>query len=284
MASQSTTPDPASALLAQLETGVKAIQGSDLFQHVLDVQARFHNYSWGNSLLIALQCPDAKRVAGFNTWRDLGRHVRKGEKAIRILAPMAVVHRRKDGDDDAEEVSRVLRFKSVCVFDISQTDGKDLPEIAPLLTGDDGADLYQALAALARAEGVTVHQSPERVTSGDDGAGYYRPSDKNIIVKSAAQAQMTKTLAHELAHYWHDKLGGLSGSTREEAETIAEGVAYVVCGHFGLDTADRSFGYVAHWATQPDVLKRVLGLIQKISHEIIRTLPGENQQPARKSA
>ena len=143
-------------LLAQLTEGVATLTTSDEWQRFLDFQSRFHRYSFGNVLLIAAQCHEATQVAGFHAWRKMARFVRKGEKAIFILAPM--VYKNADANDGDDE--RVLRgFKWVPVFDVAQTDGEELPSICNRLVGDDPAGLLRPASSAWRSPSVTPSRS-----------------------------------------------------------------------------------------------------------------------------
>ncbi|MBI2764861.1 MAG: hypothetical protein HYX53_02990 [Chloroflexi bacterium] len=212
-----------------------------------------------------MQRPDATYVAGFNAWLKLGRHVRKGEKGIKIMVPLA----RKVTNDDGEEERRVTGFGTGHVFDVNQTDGDPLPTLdVPTLEGDAGAELWEALRRFAATDGVSI-KVVEPATLPPDTMGYYVPATKEIVVGAYSQRQRTKTLAHELGHYI------VRVDDRAENECIAEGIAYVVCAHFGLDTGERSFPYVASWAKDKAVLKGVLATIQSASARIIDAVSTE---------
>ena len=259
-------------LTAQLEQGVAALRESEHFQHWLDTAARFHSYSFGNQILIGMQRPDASRVAGYRAWQGMGRQVLKGEEAIKILAP--TFFRKGCNCTGACEcrATEAVRFRSVSVFDIAQTYGEELPEIVALLTGD-GLGLPQRLEAIAEAEGLTVSRDPDNARNGAN--GYYTGS--MIWVRpDVDDAQAAKTLAHELGH--HFAAHQVNGHCREEGEIIAESVAYIVMGHFGIDAGGYTFGYLAAWTPDnPKLFREKLGEIQRAAATIIDKL--EEYQP-----
>ena len=234
-----TNHDKAKELHDQLMHSVTMLVTSDDWQAALQFAAKFHRYSFGNQLLIARQKPDAMRVAGFNTWKKLGRHVKAGETGLRILAPITV---KKENDDGTE--SRVLRwFKVVSVFDVSQTEGADLPEEVryPSLLGGEGS-AWDDLARLVEAEGFTVERGPCFGANGftDYAARVVRVRD------DVTPMQATKTLAHELGHVLLHE--GERFECRGVKEVEAESVAYVVCAALGFETGDYSLPYVAGWS------------------------------------
>jgi antirestriction protein ArdC len=237
------TPTKTDELLRRLADGVDNLTRSDEWLQYLDVQRRFYHYSFGNCILIALQRPDATRVAGFHRWLELGRHVRKGEKGIAILAP--IVRRLKVEDEDGEErtiVSSPRAFRAVHVFDISQTDGDDLHD-APVhkLEGEDPDQLYSRLRDTASSIGFTVEEDYLDGPNGDCNHELHRI---RVEVRNDPRQQV-KTLAHELAHaILH---GDREGMTPERAELEAESVAYVVCADLGFDSSTYSLGYLATW-------------------------------------
>jgi len=263
--------------LTRLEHAVGAIQDSETFRAYLDAQARFHSYSFGNALLIVSQKPDATRVAGYQTWKSLGRQVRRGEKGIRIIVPMrgrtavAPAESEASANEEAKTERTIVRFGTGSVFDISQTDGEPLPTVdVPVLEGEEGMALYDRLAEIATAEELTLvrtNQLPRESVM-----GYYEPGERRIVVREASPRQMVKTLAHELAHHF----GAGTESTLEE-ETMAESCVYVVCAHFGLDTGERSFPYVATWSKDATVLKAAMMRIQQVSSQVINRLDPPTQ-------
>ena len=259
-------------VLKQLKDGVEGIQDSYQFRLFLTTMSKFHDYSIGNQILIMIQKPDATRVAGFNTWKDLGRWVRKGEKGIAILAPV-MPPKQKPEEKKAEETEieiepRPVFFKVVYIFDLSQTEGKPLPEFdVPVLTGEANEELFTDLLAHMKQRGITV--GFESKPSLDPGIkGFYIHT--GIWVRpEEPRAQQMKTLLHEVAHYYSE---GVFRIPRQDAETIAESAAFVVGTHFGFDTGVRSFPYVALWAKDKKVLENNLGAIRRVSTTIIEAL------------
>ena len=243
-------------LLATLADGVAGLTSSTAWQAWLDVQRRFHRYSWGNTLLIACQRPDATRVAGFHAWLRLGRHVCKGEHGIAILAPVVPRLRVLDAESGEEAwiAGAPRAFRVAHVFDVSQTEGQELPA-PPLsrLEGSDPDDRYSQLRAVAHGLGFTVEEDHlDGEANGDCNHALRR-----IRVEVANEPrQQVKTLVHELAHaILHEDREGLS---RERAELEAESVAFVACAGLGIETATYSFGYVATWAGGGEAARRAI--------------------------
>lgn len=225
-------------LLGRLTDGIEALVEQESWRRFLAAQSRFHRYSYNNTLLILAQCPDARSVAGFSTWRRMGRAVRKGERAIWIVAPLL---RTSSSLDAHVHQSEIRGFRRVAVFDVSQTDGVDLAEICRPLEGPDGDQNFVALRRAAVGLGFRVEEAEMPV--GTYGDCTYATRMIRVSV-SASPAQRVKTLAHELSHaILHERC-----VDRALAELEAESAAYVVCQHLGLDTAAYSFGYVATWA------------------------------------
>ncbi|HXA27651.1 MAG TPA: ArdC-like ssDNA-binding domain-containing protein [Candidatus Angelobacter sp.] len=236
-------------LLAQLHDGVAALTSSERWAAWLRVQSRLHRYSFQNALLIAMQCPDATRVAGYRAWQALGRQVRAGEHGIAIFAPIARRVQVDPDDEDAPQSVRVVQaFRIAYVFDISQTDGPALPEIATRLDGPDPGNAVAQLDAAATALGFRV--DVVELTPGVDGSCSHRDGVIRIDT-NLAPAHRVVTEAHELAHaVLHPD--GYAGTPRAQAELEAESVAYIVCHHLGVDSSAASFGYVAHWGGGED--------------------------------
>jgi len=274
------------AVLKQLKAGVEGIQESFQFRLFLTTMAKFHDYSIGNQILIMIQKKDAIHVAGFNTWKDLGRWVQKGETGIAILAP--VMPPRPTCPKCGARLPKGVRFCPVCgapveeveieaprffkvvyVFDIAQTEGKPLPEFeVPVLTGEVNEELFTKLLALMKGKGVPV--SFESQPHQDPGIkGQYSPATGIWVRPEEPRAQQLKSLAHEIAHYYSE---GVFRIPRQDAETIAESAAFVVGAHYGFDTGVRSFPYVALWAQDKKVLEKNLGDIRKVATTMLEGL------------
>jgi hypothetical protein len=223
----------------------------------------------------------------------LGRQVRRGERGIKILVPMRIRECEAGTGADAGDVTpppdlgsvpdrandpastrRRLLFGVGTVFDLERTEGEPLPTLdVPLLTGNEGAALYGRMETVACEEDLIVEREERRLPRPET-MGLYSPTERLIVVREYAPRQMTKTLAHELAHHF----GGAVVPLAEE-ETLAESVAYVVCARFGLDTGERSFPYVATWSKDTQVFKRALGRIADLSGQLIDRLERQNQAP-----
>jgi uncharacterized membrane protein (UPF0127 family) len=267
-------------VLKRLKEGVDGIQQSENFRNFLLTMSKFHNYSIGNLILIMLQKPDATRVAGFSTWKDLYRWVKKGEKGIAILAPCmppkgskpeATEAGTREEDEEKQDKDTEIRpvyFKVVYVFDVSQTEGKPLPEVeVPSLIGEANEDLFAQVMRLSEVEGIDVSFEP-RPQQDPDIKGYY--TGKTIWVRpEESRAQQLKTLLHEVAHYFSENVFRIP---RSDAETIAESVAFTIGAHFGFDTGTRSFPYVAIWSKDKKVLEANLAAIRKVSEKIFNGL------------
>jgi len=266
--------DKVADALQTLTEEIEKLQTESGLAEFLVWQARFYSYSAANVLLIRAQRPDAQQVAGYHRWLDLGRFVRKGEKGIVILAP---VFRRKTDDDDEDERQPVT-FRATHVFDVSQTDPlpgsashvPQRPDIAcPVLTGADGGELYTVLLRVADSERLTVSHDPPAeyayMVREPQCMGFFAPRARAIWVRAAAPVQQTKTLAHELAHFY-----GCHDESNPNNESMAEGAAYVVLQAFGLDSGARSVPYIVGWdSRKPGAYKSALSGIQQTARTII---------------
>ena len=281
----------------RLEQGISELFNSERYTEYLRVMSKFHNYSFNNTLLIAMQKPDASLIAGFSAWKNnFGRNVMKGEKGIKILAPSPFKIKKEmekidkqtgkpvidtDGKPVTEEQEITIpAFKVVSVFDVSQTEGKEIPNLAvDSLTGD--VERYKdVFAALEKTSPVPV--GFEKIEGGAH--GYYHLEDKRIALdEGMSELQTLKTLIHEIAHAkLHDidlnapKEELENRPDRRTREVQAESVAYTVCQHYGLDTSDYSFGYVAGWSAGRELseLKSSLETIRSTAAEIINSIDG----------
>ena len=281
----------------RLEQGITELFESERYKEYLRVMSKFHNYSFNNTLLIAMQKPDASLVAGFSSWKNnFGRNVMKGEKGIKIIAPSPFTVKQevektdpqtgkpvigKDGKPVTEEKEiKVPAYKVVSVFDVSQTEGRELPDIAVNeLTGD--VDRFKDFfAALEQASPVPV--GFEKIEGGAH--GYYHLEEKRIAIdEGMSDLQTLKTAIHEIAHAkLHDidlnapKEEQKPRVDRRTREVEAESVAYTVCQHYGLDTSDYSFGYVAGWSSGKELteLRGSLETIRSTAAEMINAIDG----------
>ena len=254
----------AEQLSRQLEEGVRDVYQSGRYQDHLKAVSRFHKYSWGNTILILSQKPEATYVAGYHTWNtDFNRHVRRGEKAIRILTPVL----RKE-DDDADSERKLCGFRCSSVFDISQTDGEEIPLFLAETLNFQIKDYQSFINALLLVSPVPV--SFEDVKHAN---GYYHPLEKRICIRTdLPQAQTVKTLIHEITHAMlHSTDTSADHGSRQRREIEAESVAYIVSARFGIDTSSYSFGYIASWAEDrsTELLKTSLDTIQKTASKLI---------------
>lgn len=258
----------------QLEQGVKDLYSSENYRGFLEVMSKFHNYSFNNCLLIHLQMPSATYVAGYKAWQNkFNRQVRKGETAIQILAP--VPHRKTvEQEQDGEIIEKTITwttFRPCSVFDVSQTDGEDMPSICNKLTGEvKGYD--QLIGRLESLAPVGVKYEDIKGSAN----GYFNSASNEIVIQEGmSEAQTIKTLIHELAHSVLHKDGGEeSEAVVNTKEVQAESVAYVVCSYLGLDTSDYSFGYIAGWSGDQDTkeLKASMEQIRKTAGGFIEKL------------
>jgi hypothetical protein len=231
----------------KLVAAVEGLVSSEQWRAMLEVSARFHSYSANNQLLIYFQCPEATRVCGYRAWQRLGRYVRKGERGIQILAPCRKRVNPVEGEGEQGEVERIeilTGFRVVHVFDVSQTEGDELAEVAPRrLTGEVPKRLIEALEQRVADEGFRL----QRETIARSSRNGYADFERRLVVVRGdlSGVQTAKTLIHELAHLLLHRDTDLS--ERAVAEVEAESVAFVVASALGLDTSDYSFPYVARW-------------------------------------
>lgn len=270
----------------KLENGIQELFSGEKYTEYLKTMSKFHNYSFNNTVLIAMQKPDATLVAGFNSWKNLERNVNKGEKGIKIFAyapykkKEEVIKRDpdtdmplldKDGNPIKEEkIIEVPSFKVVSVFDVSQTNGKELPTLGVSELEGDVKDYEKFFSFLKEISPVPIKF--EKIE--EEGChGYYHQVDKEITIdEGMSQIQTVKTAIHEIAHAMlHDKDDVSEKKDSNTKEVEAESIAYTVCQHFGIDTSDYSFGYVAGWSSGKELpeLKSSLEIIKSKASDII---------------
>ena len=291
MADAKTEKQKVQEITEKLEQGIKELFESEKYKTYLNTMSRFHNYSFNNTMLIAMQKPDATLVAGFKAWqKNFDRHVKKGEKGIRILAPAPYKIKEeqekfdpvtgeimldKNGMPVTEEVEiKIPAFRVVPVFDVSQTDGKELPDIGVNELSGSVEDYEDFMQALTEVSPVPI--SYEDIDG--DAKGYFHTTDHRIAIQEGmSQSQTVKTAIHEVAHAkLHDReqnqdIDTVLDKDRNTKEVEAESVAYTVCQHFGIDTSDYSFGYIAGWSSDRAMkeLKSSLDTIRKTASELI---------------
>lgn len=288
--------DRVTEITKQLEEGIQSLFESEKFKTWLTTMSRFHDYSLNNTLLIASQKPDATLVAGYTSWqKNFGRQVNKGEKAIRILAPApykkkaevdkvdpatGVILTNPDGSSVKETKEIVVpAFKVVSVFDVSQTDGRELPSLGVNELTGDVAQYDRFFEALKLSCPVPI--AFEEIATG--AKGYFHTVENRIAIQQdMSQVQTIKTAIHEMAH---QKLHSIDPQeapseepklTRNSKEVEAESVAYTVCQHYGIETSDYSFAYIAGWSKGKDTpeLKASLNRIRVAANEMITEIDG----------
>ena len=298
MAESKTEKQKVQEITEKLEQGIKELFESEKYKTYLNTMSKFHNYSFNNTMLIAMQKPDATLVAGFKAWqKNFDRHVKKGEKGIRILAPAPYKIKEerdkidpvtqellldKDGNPQKEEVEITIpAFRAVSVFDVAQTDGKPIPELAAkeLLSDVEGyQDMIRAVEAIS-----PVPIELEEIAG--DSKGYYDREAKRIAVQeNMSESQTLKTMIHEVAHSkLHSKeveQDEQMKKDRNTKEVEAESIAYTVCQHFGVDTSDYSFGYIAGWSSGRDTkeLRASMDTIRRTASELITGIEEQLQE------
>lgn len=269
------------ALAEHLKEGMKNYLDSEQFKSFLDTMSKFHNYSLNNIHLLKMQNPNVSRVASFNKWKtDFDRTVKKGSKALKIWVPYQVktsipVHQKElsfspSENETEEKAVTVTRFKLGNVFDVSQTEGKELPKAINELTGDvkDYEDLYRAAKAVSMDNQVPISFEEIKRESTN---GYYSPDENRIVISKGlkGQEQILKTIFHEMAHAdLHRGSNAQYGDDQyRKQELQAESVAYVVANHFGFDTSSYSFGYLAIWAKDKNGFEDMVEQLQVVQKE-----------------
>lgn len=279
---ESSTEDKIKKLSEQLEEGIKNLFESDKYKNYLKIMSKFHNYSFRNSILIMMQNPEATYVAGFNKWNTLNRKVNKGEKGLKIFAPAPIKKKveqyKKDengnyiyenGKKLKEEIEQIIpKYKITHVFDISQTSGEQLPNLTEELKGNVN-DYENFNKALENSTSFNISYGNIK----GEAKGYCTPTLKRIMIKeNMSEVQTIKTLLHEMAHA--ELHTTKYGKSRETKEVEAESIAFIVSNYYGVDTSDYSFGYLAGWSSDKELveLKESLNTIQKTAADLIEKI------------
>ncbi len=272
-------------ITAELERGIEALMDSQHYREYLHVMSKFRNYSLNNTILIAMQRPDATLVHGYRAWQtDFKRHVKKGEKGIQIIAPtpIKVTSEKEKADagsnesadcrDKEESVSVIQRYKVTTVFDVSQTEGEPLPQLGKgNLTADFGR-CDEFMTAIKQLSPVSVRF--ENIPSGAN--GYYSRTAKEIVIQSGlSESQTMKTAIHEVTHaILHDDNSVENQGIQKDRltrEVEAESVAFTVCNFYRLDTSDYSFPYITSWSSGRDLkeLRQSMETIRQTARDLI---------------
>lgn len=246
-------------LVAALQQG-----RSEALTAYLKAIGRFHRYSLHNVLLIAMQKPNASYVAGFRTWNELGRFVKKGEKGIMILAPI-VRRKAENSEDDEKESSRITGFRAAYVFDVSQTDGQDLPQIGTVQ--GDPLEFSDGLRKFATAQNIAIEYSQDITPA--RGTSY---GGRIALLPGQSPAEEFSTLVHELAHELLHRGDRRATTSRRIRETEAEATAFVVCNAIGLETGSAAADYIQIWNGDKETLTVSLTYVQKAASQMLVAL------------
>lgn len=257
-----------------LADSVTNLMNSETYKASLKFRNKFHAYSFRNVWLIYTQCPTATYVAGYAKWLTLGRHVRRGETGISIMAPMT----KKGKDDEGKEDKYVFGFKSATVFDVQQTEGEALPELpAPKLLELDNGTIHhttKTLESYATTQGITVTRTVFSNTS----LGNYTYSSRHIKLRDdLPPLQELKTFVHELAHALMHKKD--DNKPKHVKELEAESVAFLTCDALGLDTSSYSFSYLAIWADDPNEILPAAERACKVADDLLEAIRTINVSP-----
>lgn len=259
-------------IMQELQAGVHDFFQSEAYRAYLRVASKFHTYSVNNVMLILRQKPDATCIAGYRAWQEkFHRHVKKGEKAIKIIAPIV---QKKNEDDEGSEEQIIKAFKIISVFDVSQTEGESLPEFPIYKLSGDFDNFIIFRDAIVKIAGCPVKF--KKIGGAEN--GHYNLIEQEIVISNElSQEQTIKTMIHELVHARLHSLMRTTECDVVQDELEAESIAYVVCSHFNLDTSDYSFGYLVNWGSKQTSarLTKSLTTIQQTASTIIDEI--ENQ-------
>jgi antirestriction protein ArdC len=263
-----------SKAIEQLRQALEAGHSERLKEYLAAI-ARFHRYSWHNIMLIASQKPTATYVAGFHAWHKLGRFVKKGEEGILILAP--IIRRKAENNNQAgpDESSTAVGFRAAYVFDISQTDGQQLPEIGTV--SGDPREYRERLAKLIAEQGIALEYSEDIAPARGTSAG-----GKITLLPGQSPAEEFATLSHELSHELMHRTDRRSSTSKRVRETEAEAVAFVVCSAIGLETGSAAQDYIGLYGGDAKLLNESLEYIQQTASRILNAIgaDGTSAPPA----
>ncbi|HEY5039760.1 MAG TPA: ArdC-like ssDNA-binding domain-containing protein, partial [bacterium] len=240
-------------LLQVVRDGIAKIQSSTEWKEWLDASAKFWKYSFHNQMLIRWQKPGATRIAGYRTWLQFGRHVRKGETGIKIIAPYTIKVPIKDVEEE-KLVPVLTGFRVVSVFDISQTEGKEVPNIYHPLRGTSTGNLVDTLTRFITGKGYSVRVG---TTPSEDIYGYVNDKKEIVLKEGESSDHQALVLAHEMSHALLGHVGSFQNQAEKELE--AETSAWIICRNLGLRTDETSFAYLATWANGPERDKKLEG-------------------------
>lgn len=275
----------------KLDKGLEDVFKNQRFKEMLKVMSSFRTYSFNNMMLIMLQRPNATMVKGYKQWQELGRHVKKGEKGIKILAPIIEKIEveildpktkepllKPDGTPETKEITSIKAVKTVTVFDISQTEGREIPNVRDFINRDlqndeSIAKLYKDFVNYINNEGkVTVKEQETELGVG----GYFAPYENEIVISTNTNKNDTEKFRVLIHEYAHAKLHNLESEykelPREHKEAQAESVAYIVSNYYGLDTNDISLGYIATWSQNIELARQAINEIQDVANNMIDVL------------
>ncbi len=255
-------------LTDRLQEGIQSLYMSDRYQEYLNAMSHFHSYSFKNSMLIFQQKPEATLVAGYRLWqKQFDRHVNKGETGIRILVPMKQKKNSSETDDEPQKMP--IYFRTASVFDISQTSGKDLPLFMIRNLEGDVQDYARFMETLKLVSPVPILFKKDRI----DVNGFYSRKDQVIVIsESLSQIQTIKTMIHEISHALLHASSSVTSDAMREVQ--AESIAYTVCRHFGIDTSEYSFAYIAGWCSSQSMeeLSRSMEVICSTASSLISSI------------
>jgi antirestriction protein ArdC len=277
------TNDKVGSLAEHIENSVNdlaaetdVVRKSEVFRRWLDAMAQFSTYSFGNQMAISLQCPTASRVAGFHTWKKLGRHVKKGAKGIAILAPCLYSKKVEPDSEDSPTVKRLSGFKIAFVFDIAMTDGEALPMLSANTAGTGGEELLPRLEAAVQKLNVVLDYEEIR----ESGVEGYSTGGRIVIRQSLSTLAKCGVVIHEAAHeilHQHDNRAEANKKTKSQRELEAEATAYVVMRHFGIEHA--ASNYLATYNVDGEQLRNSLETISAAAKRLIAAIKCVNAEP-----